>query len=472
MRRLLPKSLLGQMLLLMGAALLVAQLVNFAALLNEQQKLSLAQNEAPAIFHFAQVAAIAAGAPPERRAAVVAALPTHTGMIFRTGGKSVLARFGLHSDPELARRLAAALRDSRVSFRAAEVATRFESGPPPPPPPGAPPPPLFRHHDPVKIVLLAVQLGDGTWVNGRLPAPHFDLWLVHRLLVATFILFVLVFGAVWWSARRLAAPLGDLTRAADGFEGKPGAPEVPPRGPSDIRAAIDAFNAMRRRTLLLLDEKDRMLGAIGHDLRTPLASLRIRAENMEPAEERARLVATIEEMHATLEDILVLARTGRTREPARPVDVAALADSIVEELRDLGRPASFAPSRRTVLTVRPNLLRRAIRNLADNALSYGGGATVRLDAESQTVRILVEDDGPGIAPERLADMLEPFRRLEASRSRETGGAGLGLAIAQAVAQAHGGRLDLANRPEGGLRATLVLPRRAAEESLAQAAREG
>lgn len=458
MRRLLPRSLLGQMLLLMGAALLVAQLVNLAALLNEQQKLSLAQNEAPAIFHFAQVAAIAAGAPPQRRTAVVAALPVHAGMIFRTGGDSVVARFGLRSDPELARRLAAALRDARVPFRSAEVATRFESGPPPPAPPGAPPPPLFHHHDPVKIVFLAVQLGDGSWVNGRLPAPHFDLWLIHRLLIATCVLFVLVFGAVWWSARRLAAPLGDLTRAAERFEGRPGAPDVPPRGPSDIRAAIAAFNAMRRRTLLLLDEKDRMLGAIGHDLRTPLASLRIRAETMEPEEERARLVATIEEMHATLEDILVLARTGQSREPARPVDVAALADAVVEELRDLGKAARFAPSERTVLAVRPNLLRRAIRNLADNALVYGGGATVRVEADGAAVRILVEDDGPGIPPDRLAEVLEPFRRLEASRSRETGGTGLGLAIAQAVAEAHGGSLELANRPAGGLSATLVLPR--------------
>jgi signal transduction histidine kinase len=453
--RLLPRSLLGQMLLLMGAALLVAQLVNFAAMLNEQQKLSLAQNEAPAIFHFAQIAAIAAGAPAERRAAVVAALPARPGMIFRTGRESLLARAGLRPDPELSGRFAAALRDARVPFRAAEVATRIETGPPAPPP--GLPPPLLRHHE-AKVVLLAVQIEDGSWVNGRLPAPHFDHWLVHRLLIATCVLFGLVFGAVWWSARRLAAPLGDLTRAAERFEGRPGAPEVLPRGPSDIRSAIAAFNAMRHRTLLLLDEKDRMLGAIGHDLRTPLASLRIRAENMGPEEERERLVATIEEMHATLEDILVLARTGRSAEPARPVDVAALADSVVEELRDLGRPAAFAASGRVVLAVRPNLLRRAIRNLADNAVAYGGGATVRVEAGENALRILVEDEGPGIAADRLADMLEPFGRLEASRSRETGGAGLGLAIAQAVAQAHGGRLELANRPCGGLCATLVLPR--------------
>ena len=111
-----------------------------------------------------------------------------------------------------------------------------------------------------------------------------------------------------------------------------------------------------------------------------------------------------------------------------------------------------------MLAVRPNLLRRAIRNLADNAVAYGGGAAVRVEADADAVRICVEDEGPGIAPESLAAVLEPFRRLEGSRSRETGGAGLGLAIAQAVAAAHGGRLELVNRERGGLRATLVLPR--------------
>jgi signal transduction histidine kinase len=226
---------------------------------------------------------------------------------------------------------------------------------------------------------------------------------------------------------------------------------------------------MRARTLALLDEKDRMLGAIGHDLRTPLASLRIRAENMGPEEERERLVATLGEMHATLEDILVLARTGRSSEAARPVDVAALAEAVTEELRDLGRAVEFTGGERAVLAVRPNLLRRALRNLADNAVAYGGGAQLRVEQDGEAVRLVVEDDGPGIPRERIADVLEPFRRLEESRSRESGGAGLGLAIAQAVAAAHDGFLSLENRPEGGLRAVIRLPRRAAEESLARGA---
>jgi signal transduction histidine kinase len=443
------------MLLLMGAALLVAQLVNFAALLNEQQKLSLAQNEGPAIFRFAQVAATVAEAPPAERAIVLRNQPTGPGMIFRLGRDSVVAKGGLTRDAEVERRLDGALRDLGRPLGAVRGAVRIESGGAPQLP--GPHRPLFPGPDQRKIVFLSADLGDGTWINGRLPAPHFDHWLVHRLLVATCFLFLLVFAVVFWIARRLAAPLRDLTAAAEGFDGGDG-PPVPERGPSDVRAAIAAFNAMRRRTLGLLDEKDRMLGAIGHDLRTPLASIRIRAENMGPEEERERLVATLEEMHATLEDILVLARTGRSAEPARPMDVAALADSIVEELRDLGRPAAFESSPRTVLAVRPNLLRRALRNLADNAIAYGGGATLRVEEDDAAVRLVVEDTGPGIPPERLAEVLEPFRRLETSRNRESGGAGLGLAIAQAVAAGHGGRLGLVNRQGGGLSAVLILPK--------------
>jgi len=454
--RLLPRSLLGQMLLLIGAALVVAQLVNVAALLSQQQKLSLAQNEAPALIRFVQVAATVAEAPAADRARLAEMLPHEPGMVYRLGGASVVERMGLPRDIPLEARLDAGLTRAGVPRIALRAALREEKRPPPPP--DAPPPPLFGHGDRQKIVFLSVQLADGRWLNGRLPAPPFNHYLVHQLLVATLCLFALVFGATFWIARRLAAPLRDLTRAAERFDGAEEGPSVPPRGPSDVRAAIEAFNAMRRRTLALLDEKDRMLGAIGHDLRTPLAALRIRAENMEPEQERARLVATIEEMHATLEDILVLARTGRSQEPARPMDVTALADAVVEELRDLGRPAAFAESARTVLAVRPNLLRRAIRNLADNAVTYGGSARVRVESDAETVRIYVEDEGPGIPPARLAEVLEPFRRLEASRSRDTGGAGLGLAIARAVAAAHGGRLELANRGTGGLRATLVLPR--------------
>jgi signal transduction histidine kinase len=449
-RRLLPSSLLGQMLLLIGAALLVAQAVNLAFILNEQQKLSLARNEGPAIGRFTQAAAVVASTLPEGRASLLGAHRLGPGADYRLVRQSSIDRDGIPRNAEVEERLAAALGEAGVAVRAVRGATLVG-----PRPSGHHPPSHVRHH---RTVLLAAQLDDGTWLDARLHAPGPDPWLIHRLLLATSALFLLVFGAAWWIARRLARPLRDLTRAAEGFEGRRPAEPVVPRGPSDLRRAVEAFNAMNRRTLDLLDEKDRMLGAIGHDLRTPLASLRIRAENMGPDEERERLVATVEEMAATLEDILTLARTGRAREPVRPVDLAALADAVVEEYRELGRPAAFAASPRAVLAVQPNLLRRALRNLIDNAVAYGGGAAVAVEERPGEIEIRVEDDGPGIPAERLEEVLEPFRRLDSSRNRDSGGAGLGLAIARAVAQAHSGRLELANRAEGGLRASLILPK--------------
>jgi signal transduction histidine kinase len=448
---LLPSSLLGQMLLLIGAALLVAQAVNFAFILNEQQKLSLARSEGPAIGRFTQAAAVLAATPPAGRRMLLAAHPTGHSTNYRLAPRSAIDRGRIGRNVEIEARLAAALREARVPVRAVRAASplgvaRMRG------------PPGHRHHEARRSLLLAAQLDDGHWLDARFDAPRADRWLIHRLLLATAMLFLLVFGAAWWIARRLARPLRDLTRAAEGFRGHAPADPVEARGPSDVRRAVEAFNAMNRRTLALLDEKDRMLGAIGHDLRTPLASLRIRAENMGPEDERERLVATVEEMAATLEDILTLARTGRAREPVRAVDVSALADAVVEEFRELGREAGFVPSPRAVLAVQPNLLRRALRNLVDNAILYGGGAAVSVEGREAGVEIRVEDEGPGIPPERLEEVLDPFRRLEISRNRESGGAGLGLAIAEAVAHAHGGRLELSNRAEGGLRASMMLPK--------------
>jgi len=450
-RRLLPSSLLGQMLLLIGAALLAAQAVNFAFLLNEQQKLSLARNEGPAIGRFTQAAAVIAATAPAGRRLLLSAHPAGPAAAYRLAPQSAIDRERIERDSEIEERLAASLREARVPVRAVRGASPMGVG-------RVHGPPGHGHHQARRILLLAAQLDDGSWLDARFDAPRADRWLIHRLVLATAMLFFLVFGAAWWIARRLARPLRDLTRAAEGFKGHAPAEPVVPSGPSDLRRAVEAFNAMNRRTLALLDEKDRMLGAIGHDLRTPLASLRIRAENMGPEDERERLVATVEEMGATLEDILTLARTGRAREPVRPVDLAALADAVVEEYREMGRPAVFAASPRAVLAVQPNLLRRALRNLMDNAIAYGGGATVTVEERPGAIEIRVEDEGPGIPADRLEEVLDPFRRLESSRNRESGGAGLGLAIANAVALAHGGRLELANRPEGGLRASLVLPK--------------
>jgi len=277
------------------------------------------------------------------------------------------------------------------------------------------------------------------------------------LLVQTSILYIVVLLPLLWVGRRLGRPLKDLTATARQFASTGSADPVEERGPGDVRDLTTAFNAMRARLLGMLDEKDRMLGAIGHDLRTPLASLRVRAESVEDEVERERMADTIEEMNHMLDDILSLARAGRGLEAAQKTDLAALCDAVVEDYIDMGQPVAFEEAERLVIAVRPQLIRRALRNLIDNAVKYGERAEVSVMREGDKVVLSVADHGPGIATDRMAEMTEAFTRLESSRNRDTGGAGLGLALVKAIMADHRGELRLANRAEGGLVASLVLP---------------
>jgi signal transduction histidine kinase len=436
--RFLPRSLIGQMALLIGAALLVAQLANFALVLNERQKLSLAQNQGPAVARYAGTAADLLQAPKEFRPAVLEDA-SRRGARFRVGRDSEVGAEAVR-EPGIEARLA----DSLASAGVGAVEVRAAFGPP-------------RGRGGRSLVLSA-HLTPREWLNASLATPAPDAWLALRLGAATLFLYLIVLGATLFLAARIVRPLRDLAGAAESFGGRASPPVVEPRGPGDLRRAIEAFNAMNARVSALLDEKDRMLGAIGHDLRTPLASLRLRAEAVEEGETRDRIVAITEEMTAMLEDILVLARSGRLREPPRRVDVAALAETVAEEFTELGADVTFASEGRAVASVRTDLLRRALRNLVDNAVKYGGSAEIRLAGrEGEAIRIEVADRGPGLPPGQLARAAEPFYRAEQSRSRSTGGAGLGLAIAHAVAESHGGTLTLASRAGGGLLATLLLP---------------
>ncbi|MGF1549542.1 MAG: ATP-binding protein, partial [Sphingomonadaceae bacterium] len=326
---------------------------------------------------------------------------------------------------------------------------------PPPPParggPRAPPPP------PRDMLILSAQGGDGRWANAIVPIRPGDPRGLGWLIVQTVIIYLVILAAILWIGRRIARPVAALTRSAKSFGTGDAAEPVPVAGPADVRRLIEAHNQMRERVAAMLVEKDQMLGAIGHDLRTPLASLRIRAENALDEAESVKMAETIEEMNRILDDILALARLGRPGKPARRTDLAALADALVEDMAELGGTVRLADSPRVAAEVRPDLIRRALRNLIENAIKYGGGAEVGVRAESGEALIEVLDRGPGIPAERIAEMMEPFTRMEPSRSRMTGGAGLGLALARAIARDHGGELRLENRANGGLAATIVLP---------------
>lgn len=311
-----------------------------------------------------------------------------------------------------------------------------------------------------RALLVAALRREGSrqWSVARVPHPKVERAVTGTILVQTLVLFLVLSAALWLLLRRITRPLAQLTARTEAFARTrlPGEP-LAEQGPQDLRELIAAHNAMEARIAALLAEKDVMLGAIGHDLKTPLAALRVRIEGVEDAGQRARMAATIEDMATTLDDILMLARLGRPGEAREQTDLAALAAMVTSEFEDLGKAVTLAEGERVVAPVQASWLRRALRNLVDNAVRYGGGAQVAVLAAGGEAVVRVEDRGPGIPADRIPALLEPFARGEESRNRQTGGAGLGLAIARAIAEQHGGRLELTNRAGGGLRAEIRLP---------------
>ncbi len=316
------------------------------------------------------------------------------------------------------------------------------------------------HRLPESVIVAAIQReAGGPWAVARVLVPPPPARPLVGLLIQTLVIYALLVGAIAFILKRLTQPLKALTRRVEHFAATRDARDpLSPSGPADVQQLIQAHNQLEARIATLLDEKDVMLGAIGHDLKTPLAALRVRIETVTDAEQRARMAATIEDLARSLDDILSLARVGRPSDPPEMTDLTALTAQVVEEFEDMAEPVVFDGSERITLPLRPTWLRRALRNLIGNALRHGGGAArVGLMRQADRVIITVEDDGPGIPDEAIERMLEPFTRGEPSRNRGTGGAGLGLTLSRAIAEQHGGSLTLANRTGGGLTATLTLP---------------
>lgn len=321
---------------------------------------------------------------------------------------------------------------------------------------------LNRHKGRLSVLVAGVEVPGKGWLVARVLVPPSERGIVLTLIGQTLLIYLVLVGALALALRRITRPLAALASRVERFAATQDADgQLEPEGPDDVRRLIVAHNAMEARIAALLNEKDVMLGAIGHDLKTPLAALRVRIESVDDDGERAKMAATIEDIVRTLDDILSLARVGRPRDPREPTELYALVASVVEEYEDMEQPVTLGDAARLVLPLRATWMRRALRNLIGNALRYGQRARVDLARENGWALVRIDDDGPGIPEERIAEMQEPFTRGEPSRNSETGGAGLGLALARAIAEQHGGRLDLANRREAGritgLRAELRLP---------------
>ncbi len=302
--------------------------------------------------------------------------------------------------------------------------------------------------DPEGDMLLAglKRTGEDQWLVARVPLPTDDPRRYGGIIFQTILIYIILVGGLALLLRRITRPLAALRSRMETFAvTRETTGQLEPSGPEDTRQLITAHNAMEARIAALLGEKDVMLGAIGHDLKTPLAALRVRIESVEDDAERAKMAATIEDITTSLDDILSLARVGRPSDPLERTELSALVASVVEEYEDMGKDVELADTQRIALRLRATWLRRALRNLIGNALRYGEKPVVWVLKDGNQAVIRIEDTGPGIPPDEICAMLEPFTRGEASRNRETGGAGLGLTLARAIAEQHGGTLTLANR---------------------------
>ena len=312
------------------------------------------------------------------------------------------------------------------------------------------------------LLLIGMRMPDGDWLNLSVPLEPLRPWHSPTFLAAFLLMTVAAAGLTLWAVRRLTAPVRTLAAAAEALGRDVNAPPLPEGGPLEVATAAAAFNTMAARIRRFVQDRTELLTAIGHDLRTPITRMKLRAEFVEDDELRGKMLADLEELEAMVSATLAFGRDARTTEPVSSLDMAELLRTLLDETgdtrpNDASKLAYEGPPHLTV-HARPLALKRALANLVSNAVTYGGSARVRLAPPTDgMVTIEVEDDGPGIPPGELERVFEPFYRGEPSRSRETGGVGLGLPIARNILRAHGGDVVLANRPMGGIRATVTLP---------------
>lgn len=295
----------------------------------------------------------------------------------------------------------------------------------------------------------------GTWTTFGISVYVIMHRITHPYVIALYTISYVVLAYV--IARIAIKPLRELSRAAHNFGNNIGSPPLPENGPTEVRDAARAFNAMQMRIQRDVRERTSMLAAITHDLQTPVTRLRLRLEKVSDAELREKLIGDLALMSETIADGLELAQSLESREPVVRIDLDSVLASVCEDATDAGHNVRLEGATRAFISGSPSALRRCINNLVDNAIKYGNCADVVANIRDGRAIVRIGDEGPGIPADQLESVFDPFVRLETSRSRETGGTGIGLTIARNIAQRLGGTLTLRNRDTGGLEAVLDVP---------------
>ena len=449
MKTLVPDSIAGRTLVVMIAGLILSHLLSVAIYTTDRRSsLNLVGGEhiSERMITIARLIEVASPAERERLAKLasenilavtLASEPSVSGKAPMTGEERILAGvFGEHLSSRGGRDFRLSYRD--VPAESSATVSNFIAGP-------------------RKIMQVSMRLQGGGWLNcSALIETASSMWSL-RFLLSLGVMTVAVIAVSGLAVFYINGPLRTFAVAARQLGANINAPPLLVRGPREVRAAVTAFNDMQERLKRLINDRRQMLAAVSHDLRTPITLLRLRTEFVENDEERGKMLATLTEMEAMVESVLRFAHDDAALEDAQPVDLVALINAICDDINDLGGKSAYSGPDRLIYRCRPGALKRALANLTDNAVKFGGRAGVGLRQIGGNIEIVIEDDGPGVADSELEEVFNPFYRIETSRSRDTGGVGLGLSVARAIVDAHGGRIALVNRPEGGLRVTVELP---------------
>jgi signal transduction histidine kinase len=307
--------------------------------------------------------------------------------------------------------------------------------------------------------VIGIVLPDGAMISANLPSrpPRGPFWGGPWVITLLFVIISLTLSGLW-AARALTAPLSLFAKAAEDFSLDGTDAPLPDRGPEEIRSVARALNRMRERITGLIDDRTRMLAAISHDLRTPITRLRLRSEFIEDGQQRSQMLRDLDQMQSMLESVLSFLRNGRKLEPMTLVDIATTLQLVADQFSDMGHKVVYDGLEHVAVTARPDDLHRAITNLVENGVRFGAEVTIRLETSPEIITIEVEDDGPGISDLRKEMVLEPFMRGDEARNMDEGsGFGLGLSIARAIVDTHGGALTLNDRQPHGLIVRIEMP---------------
>ncbi|HRX60946.1 MAG TPA: ATP-binding protein [Candidatus Competibacter sp.] len=472
MRRLLPQSLFGRLLLFLTGGLVVAQLLSAAILLQDRDQALYHAIGGHVAQRIAAIVNLLDDLEAADRHRLVTALdlpPTRISLDLPWETIEPDERYHSVLFRGLLKRQLGPDRPFQLEINddlpppppPVERPRWFDSDPPPRPPERADRPPRWRMHAMMmglRNFVVQVRLHDGAVVTFQQILPEEVIAWPTRLLLILLVLLVSVAVLAALAVRALTRPLAVLAAAAGELGRDIRRPPLDEKGPLEVQRAARAFNTMQERLIRYIEDRNRILAAISHDLKTPITRLRLRTELLDDAPLKEKFLLDLDDMQRMAQASLDFLRGGEDSEPIAPMDLNALLESLQEDAEDVGHAVSISGAASQPLRCRPLALKRCLTNLVDNALKYGQSAEIAVADTATRLRLIVRDRGPGIPAAELERVFEPFYRLEGSRSRDTGGTGLGLSIARNIARAHGGELSLRNHPQGGLEAVLELPR--------------